>query len=135
MRRFIYSILTLATIIIATACSGNGSKKLDMAVEKMNSICPVEVPMVGTVNAFVVDDNNIVIVCDVTNENITYDDIKANEDSVREQVKPAVINMTHGKLFDVLRETNAGIVYRYQWPDGKKVDIGYTYAELEEMSK
>lgn len=135
MRRFIYSILTLATIIIATACSGNGSKKLDMAVEKMNSICPVGVPMVGTVNAFVVDDNNIVIVCDVTNENITYDDIKANEDSVREQVKPAVINMTHGKLFDVLREANAGIVYRYQWPDGKKVDIGYTYAELEEMSK
>lgn len=134
MRRFIYSILMLATIIIVSACSGNGSKKLDMAAEKMNSICPVEVPMVGTVNSVVVDDNNIVIVCDVTNVNLTYD-IKTNEDSVREQVKPAVINMTHGKLFDVLREANAGMVYRYQWPDGKKVDIGYTYAELEEMSK
>lgn len=135
MKRFIFSFLALVLMLLVAACSDNGSEKLAKACEEMNTICPVNVPMVGTVNSFTVEDSMLVIVCDVTNKDLSYDILKADENNVRNQIKPAIANMTRGKFFDLLREANAGICYRYQWQDGKSLDIPFTFEELEEIAK
>ncbi len=135
MKNFYKAIMSALLVILVAACSGNSGSRLDEACKKMNELCPQEVPGVGTVTEFVVDNNMLTIVCNVTNEDITYADMSADKDNIREQIKKTVATISRGKVLDILREGDTGISYRYVWPDGKNLDISYSFTEIERLIK
>lgn len=127
-------LMSVVLLALGVACS-SGESKLQKAVTQMNELCPQKVLNVGEVSQFVIDDNNFTIVCEVSNKDITYDNMKkAVDQSIREQLKLTIANLSRGKLLDLLREGNTGICYRYSWPDGEKLDIVYPFDEVETLA-
>jgi len=135
MKIFYKALMSALFVILVAACSGNSGSRLDEACKKMNELCPQEVPSVGTVTEFVIDNNMLTIVCNVTNKDITYADMEADKDNIREQIKKTVATISRGKVLDILREGDTGICYRYVWPDGKNLDISYSFTEIEQLTK
>ncbi len=126
-------LLSVIVLALAPACSKSDSKLMQVVAE-MNELCLQKVPMVGEVTEFTVDDNNLTIVCSVTNKDITYDLMSKSVDQVREQLKQTIANLSSNKLIDILREGDTGICYRYLWPDDQKLDIVYPFAEVEALA-
>lgn len=97
--------------------------------DEIKNQLPIAVTGIGELNSVYAEGNDLVFATDASARYLDYDVIKRNDNKnmIGDNI---LIMISQLGIIDDLHTTKANIVYRFEWNDGKKVDVKFSNSEI-----
>lgn len=119
--------LFIVLIITFSACKNSATR----ITEKLQNSQSIAVPGFGEVTSYSAEGNDIILETDASARYLNYDIINNDtygKQRIGDNVATAIFSLGIGD--DVL-DSNTGIIFRFQWSDGRRVDIRFSPSEIQ----
>lgn len=119
--------LFIVLIISFSACKNSATR----IAEKLQNSPSIAVPGFGEVTSYSAEGNDIILETDASARYLNYDVVNNNIDSkqlIGDNVVTALFSLGIGD--DVL-DSNTGVIFRFQWSDGRRVDLRFSPSEIQ----
>lgn len=118
-------VLILLCVIFSSCTSNNA----DAIAKRLQSSQTIAVPGIGEINAISAEGDNLILTTDASARHLNYDIIK-KEDSKHMIGDNAIVAIFSLGVGDAVLDSNINLVFRFQWNDGKHIDVIFSHSEL-----
>lgn len=124
MNKLIQVLILLC--IIFSSCTSNNA---DTIAQRLQNSQAISVPGIGEISAISAEGNDLILTTDASARYLNYDIIKKNDSKhmIGDNAIVAIFSLGVGD--DVLN-SNINLVFRFQWNDGKHIDVIFSHSEL-----
>lgn len=125
MKKLLLFIFTFIISIGLSSCA----KSTQSLANKIQSELPLHIVGMGEINSVYAEDNNLVFATDASTRGLNYDIIRKDDyETPILQNAGRLINQL-GILED-LYDTEADVIFRFQWDEGAKLDAKLQNSEI-----
>ena len=129
MKKFFFVLALFLTIF----CSCQ-NKDANTIANKLHDAQTLHIVGVGEINTISAEDNDLIFSTDASARHLNYDIIN-KEDSKYMIGDNAITTLFKLGIADEVIGSDINLVFRFQWNDGKKIDVRFSPSEIQSRAK
>lgn len=119
--------LFIVLIISFSACKNSAAR----IAEKLKNSPSIAVPGFGKVTSYSSEGSDIILETDASARYLNYD-VTNNDTSGKQLIGDNVVTAIFSLgIGDDVLDSNTGVIFRFQWSDGRCVDIRFSPSEIQ----
>lgn len=108
--------------------------KTQQLASKLSNSPKTTIVGIGEITSFYADGEDLVFSTDASKRHLNYDIIR-NDDSKYMIGDNGIVALSHLGILEDVIYNNISVVYRFEWDDGKKIDVRFSPSEIKARSE